>query len=140
MPDCSRDCFNCPHDDCICDADADKAERDAALVRDAIAAGQAPNATRAERKRMYYYAHLDEVREKSRAYYQAHREQCKDNTRQWQYAHKAEQKKYKAAWYQRNKERLREKHRAYSAARRAAKKQEGGAPDGGGHEDPKRQA
>lgn len=101
---CNRDCFHCPHPDCICDEETQD-DIDAAERRDeAIQAGW----SRAEK----------ELRKK-REYQRTHREQAIATCRAWYATHKEYVREQRAEWYKANKERILAQQRAYRKAHAA---------------------
>ena len=127
---CNRDCFNCPHPDCICDEET-QADIDAAERRDqAIQAGWSRAEKELRREREYRRTHREQAIAASRAYYAANKEHVKEQHAAWYRANRervlAQQKAYRTANAAKISARNKEKYRK---KKEAAQVQAGTAPD-----------
>ena len=76
MAVCNKDCFNCPHPDCICD-DLDAEDYRKAKEIDKLLHPQTKHQKKvAAKQRAYREANRDKLAAQRRAYYEANRDKC----------------------------------------------------------------
>ena len=129
---CNRDCFNCPHLDCICD-DETQEDIDAAERRDEqIIAGWSKHEKILRQQREYRRNNREHAIAAARAYYAANKEHVKKKHAEWYKANRdrvlAQQKAYRDA----HQEEMRARYRArYRKRKEAARLASGTASDRG---------
>lgn len=101
---CNRDCFHCPHPDCICDEETQD-DIDAAELRD-------------ERTKANWCIYEKELRRR-REFHRTHRDQAIAACRAYYATHKEYIRQQRAEWYKANKERILAQQRAYRKAHAA---------------------
>lgn len=93
MAVCDRDCFNCPHPDCISD-ELDSRDWQESQMRDAEARKESSGRRKRPAGVSYYEAHKAEIKTRKAAYWLANRDRLKDEknarARAWWCKHKDE--------------------------------------------------
>lgn len=116
---CDRDCFHCPHEDCIEDGmtlEDYRASRELLEYIDPELAKRRKHSAAAARK--YYQAHKAERAAYHAKYYAEHREELRAYKAAYYRAHKAECAANRAAYYAAHKEEIHAQQAAYRAAHR----------------------
>ena len=107
MSVCSKDCLNCPYDDCICD---ELTAEDYAEAREREKELLFPKTRRQKQMAAYQKAYRAENKEQLAAYQKAYRAENKEQLAARQKAYRAENKEqiaaYQKAYYAEHKERI----------------------------------
>ena len=105
MATCNRDCFNCPHPDCILEElEAEDYAEQRRIEREIVNPKSRKEKELAAKQRAYYEANREEIAAKQRAYREANREEIAAKQRAYYEANREEWNAYLREYRRKRKE------------------------------------